>query len=263
MLIFKKFKFWKKQLTSFNFCTNTNKSNNIGLSNSGTQEEAQIGKNMKYKEKFTNKQIKLNREEFLKREITTNPEFFKAFPHLENIIKSENNIEGNLTEHIKENYFVEKGIPQDKYFESLLYKHKGYENSLKNQDEKMTNNVTSFIDGNSELHGAKKYMSAAERDRIHIEIDKRMTELEVCGLSREEILYNKPVGIPLKQDKFFQYLKNNKLAREMLVKPNQAFTVDAVLEIALKQDIGPDPSIAAPRKNHKLSDELPLSYDIK
>ncbi len=121
MLIFKKFKFFKNNLIYATFCNKIDKLGKVGLSNSGTEVELQIGKNMKYKEKFVNKQIKVNREEFLRREITTNPEFFKAFPHLQSIVASENNIEEDLTDYIKDNYYVEKAQPSNKYFESLLY----------------------------------------------------------------------------------------------------------------------------------------------
>lgn len=90
-----------------------------------------------------------------------------------------------------------------------------------------------------------------------------MCELEDTGLSREEILLNKAVGVPLKQDKFFQYLKRNRIAREMLIKPTESFNVDTVIEKALKQDIGPDPSLAMPRKNMKLLGDMPLNYEVR
>jgi hypothetical protein len=69
--------------------------------------------------------------------------------------------------------------------------------------------------------------------------------------------------VPLAQDKFFQFIKSNKLAREILVKDTEAFNVDTVVEKALKQNIGPDPSVAMPRKLNKLPEELPSYYDMK
>jgi len=39
-------------------------------------------------------------------------------------------------------------------------------------------------------------------------------------------------------------VKNNKTAREMLLKPGEEFTVERVIEKALRQDVGPDPSLA-------------------
>ena len=58
-------------------------------------------------------------------------------------------------------------------------------------------------------------------------------------------------------------MKNNKIARELLIKPSEAFNVDTVLEKALKQDIGPDPSLALKGTDFKYKDELPHNYDIK
>ena len=43
-------------------------------------------------------------------------------------------------------------------------------------------------------------------------------------------------------DPFFQFLKKNKLAREVYLKKGDRFTVEKVIDIALRQDIGPDPS---------------------
>lgn len=106
-------------------------------------------------------------------------------------------------------------------------------------------------------------MKREEKEKIHADIDKRMQELEETGLSREEILFNKPIGVPLKQDKFFQYIRNNKIAREMLIKPTELFNAETVIEKALKQNIGPDPSIAAPPKKNKLPEELEHNYELR
>ncbi len=126
MLILKKFKIYKKKFLISNFCSkNTEKLSSLGLSKSGSKEEAQIGKNMEYKEKFFNKESKKKREEFLKREITSNPEFFKAFPHLSQIVKSVNEIDEDIPEYVKENFFIPEKLKQhnkknENYFESLL-----------------------------------------------------------------------------------------------------------------------------------------------
>ena len=70
-----------------------------------------------------------------------------------------------------------------------------------------------------------------------------MQELEDTGLTRFEILFEKQHGLKLQDDPFFQYIKNQKGAREMLLKPSEEFTADRVIELALRQDIGPDPSM--------------------
>ena len=49
-------------------------------------------------------------------------------------------------------------------------------------------------------------------------------------------------GIPLAIDPFFQFLKRNRLAREVYLRKNDRFTVQKVVDIALRQDIGPDSS---------------------
>ena len=37
----------------------------------------------------------------------------------------------------------------------------------------------------------------------------------------------------------------------MLLKPGSDFTADRVIELALRQDVGPDPSIAMAKQNYK------------
>jgi hypothetical protein len=127
MLIFKNLKSRIFANSLKYFCNKSNTDIKFGLSNSGTEEEKQIGQNEKYREKFSNKTTKLNREEFLKREITSNPEFFKAFPHLANIVKSTADIpdSADLNKHIKENYKISdeekrKRTQTDNYFETLM-----------------------------------------------------------------------------------------------------------------------------------------------
>ena len=97
---------------------------------------------------------------------------------------------------------------------------------------------------------------------MHSQIDKRMQELEDSGLTREEILYDKQEGIPLSDDPFFQFLKNSRSAREMLIKPGEEFTVDRILEKALRQDIGPDPTSAMNVTDYKYIDEKNPAFPI-
>ena len=47
--------------------------------------------------------------------------------------------------------------------------------------------------------------------------------------------------MPLAIDPFFQYIKNNRLIREVIAKPNEAFTAEKIVDLALRQDIGFDP----------------------
>lgn len=48
-------------------------------------------------------------------------------------------------------------------------------------------------------------------------------------------------------DPFFQFLKNNLKAREIYLKASDRFTVENVIDIALRQDIGADPSMSRVR----------------
>ncbi len=97
-----------------------------------------------------------------------------------------------------------------------------------------------------------------------------MQELEDSGLTREEILFNQQVrllefdsrlivlsqrGIPLQDDPFFQFVKNSRSAREMLIKPGEEFSVEKVIEKSLRQDVGPDPTLAMNKVNYRFEDQ--------
>ena len=94
-------------------------------------------------------------------------------------------------------------------------------------------------------------MSEEAKEKVNIEIDSRMKELSNSDLTREELLHEKAnQGVKLGDDAFFQYIRENKTAREMLLKPGDAYTADRVIELALRQDIGPDPSLMMNRENY-------------
>ena len=62
-----------------------------------------------------------------------------------------------------------------------------------------------------------------------------MQELEDTGLTRNEILFDDPCsGVKLYDDPFFQMLKTNRTAREMLIGANEEFSADRVIEKALR-----------------------------
>ena len=89
-------------------------------------------------------------------------------------------------------------------------------------------------------------MQESQKRAIHAEIDQKMEELEATGLTRYEILYNTPnKGVKLADDPYFQLVKQSHLVREMMIPSSAQFTADAVIEAALRQDIGPDRSISA------------------
>ena len=110
--------------------------------------------------------------------------------------------------------------------------------------------------------GPLKHMSAEARARIHEIIDRKMEELEETGLNRFQILdsQTKEKGIELKSDPFFQYLKVNRMAREVLLSPNEEFTVEKVINMALKQEVGIDKSVSMPGKKIIRNNEVSQSY---
>lgn len=128
---------------------------------------------------------------------------------------------------------------------------------MKTAEEKEIEKNNIFLDGIKDPKGPIKHMTRTEKEIIHEEIDVRLQELEDSGLSKEEILYNKPEGIPLKYDKFFQYIKENRIARELLIKPNEKFSAEAIIEKALKQNIGPDASLGLDNRKLELPENLP------
>lgn len=97
-------------------------------------------------------------------------------------------------------------------------------------------------------------MSQEAKDKVHLELDERMQELEDTGLTRNEILFEQQKGLRLADDPFFQHLKNSHTAREMLLKPGEEFTADKVIELALRQDVRPDGSMSMNRTDYRLRD---------
>ena len=143
------------------------------------------------------------------------------------------------------------------YFESLLHQHNNYNNLEGDSEEMIRENELNFIQGYQSPTGPMKYMSKEAKAKVHAEVDIRMQELEDTGLTRNEILFEQQEGLRLADDPFFQFLKNNKTAREMLMKPGEEFTADRVIELALRQDVGPDGSLSMNRQNYKLADDSP------
>ena len=65
-------------------------------------------------------------------------------------------------------------------------------------------------------------------------------------------------------DPFFQFLKRNRLAREILFKPAEEFNATKVIDMALNQDIGIDPALSRRPKNylydHQIDDDTLYKY---
>lgn len=82
--------------------------------------------------------------------------------------------------------------------------------------------------------------------------------MEDAGLSREEILNPESgkVGLKLTEDPFFQYIKNNRLAREIMIKPNELFTPEKIVNLALRQETGVDDASSMTPKRRLSRDSL-------
>lgn len=132
----------------------------------------------------------------------------------------------------------------------------------KQKEEAQRENERNFVEGYQSPTGPFKWMDKAQIDLVHAKIDQKMQELEDSGLTREEILYDSQQGIPLADDPFFQFVKNSRSAREMLMKPGEEFSVERVIEKALRQDVGPDPTLAMNTQNYKYIDEKNPSFPI-
>jgi len=134
----------------------------------------------------------------------------------------------------------------------------------KRLDESLNKNAKKNYEGYLGPKGPKKYMTTKEKDKVHLEIDLRLEKLEKLGLSKEEILYDdQPGGIPLKIDPFFQFLKKNRIAREMIIEAGEEFTAEKVVDIALKQDVGLDPNVARRKREYYLKHEETSELAIK
>jgi hypothetical protein len=125
----------------------------------------------------------------LLRELKENPEFFKAFPHLQEPIYQANYPEtpGQSyleDEHIKtQDYFdtedfKSKSTQEKAYFKSLLDQHNKYLSLDKQEhvdkEEYIRENELSYIQGYQTPTGPLKYMSADAKEKVHREIDERM-----------------------------------------------------------------------------------------
>lgn len=174
---------------------NKNQDNSDTHTGSNLKEESNDTKDDQFQAIFYSKKQKNRKRDLLKKEITTNPEFFNAFPHLRD--KAFPNKEEEQSFLSNDNKIqVNQASSKSNYFESLKRKYENFES--KEEEEKIQENEARFVEAYSRREGPKKYMSREEKERVHNQIDEKMRELENTGLSREEILLNKPVKIILK-----------------------------------------------------------------
>ncbi|KRX04932.1 Ribosomal protein S18 [Pseudocohnilembus persalinus] len=203
-----------------------------------TSQNDKADKKQQYKENL----------KILEHELLNNPYFDQAHPQFKNKKPKTTLNQKEETLDFMKSLTMEQRVPQHMP-----------------QEEQEHNNYKQYLEGYKSPQGPLKWMKQEQKDEIHILIEEKMQQLEDSQLSREEILYDDGrKGIPLSQDPFFQFIKTNKLAREMMIKPGEEFTVKKVIEMALRQDIGPDPSQARSAqklpKFDKLKDESNLEH---
>lgn len=105
---------------------------------------------------------------FLKRELSENPEFDKAFPHLATLKQP--------------SQLQEKNAEVD-FINSLTDEHRVYERSTEEEIER--DNTRRYVDGYKSPAGPLKYMSKEAIADIDSLADKRLNELEALHCSRE------------------------------------------------------------------------------
>lgn len=72
-----------------------------------------------HKEQFKSREQLASRKDLLKQEITSNPEFFKAFPHLKEISNNEEE-QTKLVNQLQNESKIKMKQESSKYFDSLL-----------------------------------------------------------------------------------------------------------------------------------------------
>lgn len=79
-------------------------------------------------------------------------------------------------------------------------------------------------------------------------------------MTREQILNPNTthIGLKLGEDPFFQYIKNNRLIREILIRPGEEFSPEKIVLLALRQNIGVDNASSIKPKVLKNPDDLPF-----
>jgi len=139
---------------------------------------------------------KVSRKAFIKRELLDNPEFFKAYPHMQGLFNADQEEEGlgkkespDPTYHEDSTVSFKDPAAKTEYFKSLLDHHNQYLGAQE-KEEAIRDNERHFIDAYQSPTGPFKWLSAEQLEQVHLQIDAKMQELEDSGLTREEILYN-------------------------------------------------------------------------
>jgi len=100
-------------------------------------------------------QFKQTRKDFMHREMKENPEFFKAFPHLQSPLYATKNPEAEVNEYMDDansstlfnKQELKSNSSRDGYFESLLHQHNKYMTPEQEKEEMLRENELNFVDG--------------------------------------------------------------------------------------------------------------------
>jgi small subunit ribosomal protein S18 len=200
----------------------------------------------------------------LANEFYTNPHFERAFPHLSNPLYKDREDDFDY-ETIKQGIIEDssnserKGKDKDPTFwaDSLLNKTRVTPERTIDYE---TFDQRTFVDGYRTPRGPLKWMSPEDKAQVHNQASMKLQELEDTGLSRDEILYRQPGGIPLAEDPVFQFIKNNHDAREMMMQPGQELTMENIVDAALCSKVDIDRAKVLPDREYLYEHELPDDY---
>ena len=71
------------------------------------------------------------------------------------------------------------------------------------KEEMIRENEINYGSGSSSPYGPLKFMSADAKEKVNLAIDEKMQALEDTGLTKEEVLHERPGGIKLADDPFY------------------------------------------------------------
>ena len=123
----------------------------------------------------------MSNRKFIETELKENPEFFKAFPHLQQVFQDPSEKVSSTSEdqsqqqqpQYEENKTVNFSDLKDQpdYFGGLLYQRNKFRPNEGSVEEIIRSNEKNFVEGSTSVEGPFKYMSADRIDQIHEEID--------------------------------------------------------------------------------------------
>lgn len=116
-------------------------------------------------------------------------------------------------------------------------------------------NKQSIYEGLMSPNGPKGLLPKDKLHSINILADIRLKTIAESGMTREDVLGIKAKGksLPLSKDPFFRLIWQNHQARENLIKDSEEYSVEKIIGLALRQNIGFDKSMVA--TGHRILDK--------